>query len=156
MLLVYDQNICTTHSIGKGNWEMTPHKLYLVQALKTDENQKRRNLCVNVYEKLENEPERRFIIRRCHFSCKWPNHQTWRPYLWRKKSPCHDWAHECLTKRKVFCAISKNHLHGPFSLGVGNVTGDVYLEMLQHWLFDKLITNEGEELPFKQDEAPLH
>ena len=56
-------------------------------------------------------------------------------------------------KVNVFCAISKNRLYGPFFFE-GNVTGDVYLHMLQKWLFDKLIANEHEHFIFKQDWAP--
>ena len=55
----------------------------------------------------------------------------------------------------VFCAISKNQIHGPFFFE-GNVNGDVYLQMLQNWLFDQLIENEHESFIFQQDGAPPH
>ena len=54
-----------------------------------------------------------------------------------------------------FCAISKNHAHGPFFLE-GNVTGDVYLQMLQNWLIDELIANEHADFIYQQDGAPPH
>ena len=55
----------------------------------------------------------------------------------------------------VFCAISKNHVHGPFFFE-GNVTGDVYLQMLQNWLIDELISNKYEDFIYQQDSAPPH
>ena len=58
-------------------------------------------------------------------------------------------------KVNVICAISKNHVHGPFFFE-GNVTGDVYLQMLQNWLMDELIANEHEVFIYQQDSAPPH
>ena len=58
-------------------------------------------------------------------------------------------------KVNVFCAISKNHVHGPFFFE-GNVTGDVYLQMLQNWLMGELIANEHVDFIYQQDGAPPH
>ena len=58
-------------------------------------------------------------------------------------------------KVNVFCAILKNHVHGPFFFE-GNVTGDVYLQMLQNWLIDELIANEHEDFIYQLDGAPPH
>ena len=58
-------------------------------------------------------------------------------------------------KVNVFCAISKNHVHSPFFFE-GNVTGDVYLQMLQNWLMDELTANEHEDFIYQQDGAPPH
>ena len=55
----------------------------------------------------------------------------------------------------MFCAISKNHVHGPFFFEE-NVTGDVYLQVLQNWLMDELIANEHEDFVYQQDSAPPH
>ena len=38
----------------------------------------------------------------------------------------------------------------------GNVTGNVYLQMLQNWLMDELIANEHEDFIYQQDGAPSH
>ena len=58
-------------------------------------------------------------------------------------------------KVNMFCAISKNHVHGPFFFEE-NVTGDVYLQVLQNWLMDELIANEHEDFVYQQDSAPPH
>ena len=55
----------------------------------------------------------------------------------------------------VFCAISKNHVHGPFFFE-GIVPGDVYLQMLQNWLMDELIANKHKDFIYQQDSAPPH
>ena len=55
----------------------------------------------------------------------------------------------------MFCAISKNHVQGPFFFKE-NVTGDVYLQMLQNWVMDELIANEHEDFVYQQDGAPPH
>ena len=38
----------------------------------------------------------------------------------------------------------------------GNVTGDVYLQMLQNWLMDELIANEDKDFIYQQNGAPPH
>ena len=37
-----------------------------------------------------------------------------------------------------------------------NVTGDVYLQMLQNWLMDEIIANKHEDFIYQQDGAPPH
>ena len=59
------------------------------------------------------------------------------------------------TKVNVFCAISKNNVHGPFFFE-GNVTGDVYLQMLQNWLVDELTAHKHEDFIYQQVGAPPH
>ena len=58
-------------------------------------------------------------------------------------------------KVNMSCGISKNHVHGPFFFE-GNVTGEVYLQMLQNWPMDELIANEHEDFIYHQDSAPTH
>ena len=74
-----------------------------------------------------------------------------------RKSPCHGTIKHDRDSPKVnaFCAISKSHVHGPF-IFEGNVTGDVYLQMLQNWLTDELLANEHEGFIYQQDGAPPH
>ena len=58
-------------------------------------------------------------------------------------------------KVNMFCAISKNHVYGPFFFE-RNVTGNVYLQMLQNWLMDELIANEHDDFIYQQNSAPPH
>ena len=76
--------------------------------------------------------------------------------IWDKENPYATIGHERDSpKVNVFCAISKNHIHGPFFFE-RNVTGDVYLQTLQNWLMDEIIGNEHEDFIFQQDGAPPH
>ena len=76
--------------------------------------------------------------------------------IWGKENPHATFEHERDSpKVNVFCAISKNHVHGPFFFE-GNVTGNVYLQMLQNRLMDELIANEDEDFNYQQDSAPTH
>ena len=50
----------------------------------------------------------------------------------------------------VFCAISKNHVHGPFYLR------NMWLAMFQNWLMNELTANEHEDFIYIQDGAPSH
>ena len=76
--------------------------------------------------------------------------------IWGKENPDATIKHERDSpKVNVFCAIPKNNVHGPFFFEE-NVTGDVYLQMLQNWLMDELIANEHEDFIYQQDGAPTH
>lgn len=136
---------------------MTPYKLQLVQALNTDDRERRKQFCVAMQEKLEDEEfEKRLVFSdeaTFHTSGKVNKHNV---RIWGKENPHATVEHmRDSPKLNVFCAISKNRLYGPFFFE-GNVTGDVYLQMLQNWLFDELIANEHEHFIFQQDGAPPH
>ena len=76
--------------------------------------------------------------------------------VWGKENPHATIEHERDSpKVNVFCATSKNYVHGRFFFE-GNVTGAVYLQMLQNLLMDKLIANEHEYFIYQQDGAPPH
>ena len=88
-----------------------------------------------------------------HMNCKVNRHNV---RIWGKEIPHATIEHERDSpKVNVFCAISKNHVHSPFFFE-GNVTGDVYLQMLQNWLMEELIAYEHEDFIYQQDGAPLH
>ena len=76
--------------------------------------------------------------------------------IWSEENPHAAIDHERDSpKANVFCAISKNHVDGPFFFE-RNMTGDVYLQMLQNWLMDELIANEHKDFIYQQDGAPPH
>lgn len=59
----------------------------------------------------------------------------------------------------VFCAVSREKVHGPFFFTEATVTGDSFLDMLENWLLPQLNTNyddyilqlDGAPLPFSQE-----
>ena len=57
----------------------------------------------------------------------------------------------------VFCAISKNRVHGPYFIEDNVTVGDICLVMLQSWLMDRLAANEDEDFIFaaKRCSTPL-
>lgn len=134
-----------------------PYKLQLVQAITADDKKKRKQFCIDMQEKLEEDEFRgRFVFSdeaTFHTNGKVNKHNV---RIWGEENPHVTVEHERDSpKVNVFCAISKNHVHGP-SFFEGNVTGDGYLEMLQNWLMDELIANEHEYFILQQDGAPPH
>ena len=92
-------------------------------------------------------------VMRPHMNGKVNRHNV---CIWGEENPHATIEHERNSpKVNVFCAISKNHVHGPFFFE-GNVTGDVNLPMLQNWLIDELIANEHKDFIYQQDGAPPH
>lgn len=134
-----------------------PYKLQLVQALREGDKRKRKEFCVEMLDKLdEDDFDDRLVFSdeaTFHTSGKVNKHNV---RIWGKENPHGTVEHERdSTKVDVFCAISKKKVYGPFFFE-GNVNGDVYLQMLQNWLIDQLIENEDESLIFQQDGAPPH
>lgn len=58
-------------------------------------------------------------------------------------------------KVSVFCAVSQFKVYGPFFFCEQNVTGHVYLDMLENWLMPQL-TTDSETFIYQQDGAPPH
>ena len=79
----------------------------------------------------ENEFNERFVFSdeaTFHTNGKVSRHNV---RIWGKENPHATIEHEKDSPEvSEFCAISKNHVHGPFFFE-GNVTGDVYLQLLQ-------------------------
>lgn len=134
-----------------------PYKLQLVQALREGDKRKRKEFCVEMLDKLEEDDfDDRLVFSdeaTFHTSGKVNKHNV---RIWGEENPHGTVEHERDSpKVNVFCAISKKKVYGPFFFE-GNVNGDVYLQMLQNWLIDQLIENEDESFIFQQDGAPPH
>ena len=135
---------------------MKPYKLQLVQAITADDKRKCKQFCVDMQEKLEDEFNKRLVFSNEATFQKNGKVNRHNVRIWGEKNPHAIIEHERDSpKVNVFCAISKNHVHVPFFFE-GNVTGDVYLHMLQNWLIDELIANEHEDFIYQQDGAPPH
>ena len=136
---------------------MKPYKLQLVQVITADDKQKRKQFCIDIQEKLGKEE----FYKRLLFSNETTFHangkENWHDVrIWDEENPHATTEYEGDSpKVNVFCAISKSHVHGPI-IFEENVTGDVYLQMLQNWLSDELLANEHEDFIYQQDSAPPH
>ena len=136
---------------------MKPYKLLVVQAITAADKRKRKQFFVDMQEKLEeDEFNERLVFSDeaiFHTNGKVNRHNV---RIWSEENPRATIEHERDSpKVNVFCAISKNHVHGPF-FSEGNVPGNVYLQMLQNLLIDELIANEHEDFIYQQDGAPSH
>ena len=58
-------------------------------------------------------------------------------------------------KMNVFSATSMNHISGPFFFE-GNVTCDVYLQIIDNCIMDELFANEHGGFMYQQDSALLY
>ena len=136
---------------------MKPYKLQDVQAITAADKRKRKQFCVDMQEKLEEDEFNERLVfsdeATFHTNGKVNRHNV---CIWGEENPHATIKHERdSSKVNVFCAISKNHVHGAFFFE-GNATGDLYLQMLQNWLMDELFVNEREDFIYQQDGAPPH
>ena len=136
---------------------MKPYKLQLIQAIMADDKRKRKQFCVFMQKKLEEDEFKERIVfseeATFHTNGKVNKHNV---RILGEENPQSTVEHvRDSPKVNVFSAISKNHLHGPFFFE-GNVSGHVYLQMLQKRLMDELIVNEQKDFIFQQDGAPPH
>ena len=103
-----------------------PYKLQIAQAITAADKRKRKQFCVDMLEKLEeDEFNERLVFSdevTFHTNGKVNRHNA---RIWGKENFHATIEHERDSpKVNVFCAISKNHVHGPFFFE-RNVTGDV-------------------------------
>ena len=103
-------------------------QLQLVQAITADDKRKRKQFCVDMQEKLEEDELNECLVfsdeATFHMNGKVNRHNV---LIRAEKNPHATIEHERdSSKVNVFCAISKNYIHGPFFFE-GNVTGDGYL-----------------------------
>ena len=108
-----------------------------------------KKFCVGMQEKLEEDFKGCLVFSdevTFHMNGKVNRHNV---RIWGEENPHATIEHERVSpKVNVFCAISTNHVHGPFFFE-RNVTSDAYLKMLQNWLMDKLIANAHEDFIFQ-------
>ena len=129
---------------------MKPYKLQVVQAITAADKRKRKQFYVDMKEKLEEDEfnERLVLSDEATFHTNGKVNR-YNVRIWGEENPHVTTEHERDSpKVNVFCAISKNHVHGPFFFEE-NVTGNVYLWMLQNWLMDELIANEHENFTYQ-------
>ena len=136
---------------------MKPYKLQVVQAITAADKRKRKHICVDMQEKLEEDEFNKRLVFSDEATFHTNGKVNWHNVcIWGEENPHASIEHERDSpKVNVFCAISKNNVLGPFFFE-GNVTDDVYLQMLENWLMDELIANEHKDFIYQQDGAPPH
>ena len=136
---------------------MKPYRLQLVQARRVGDRRKRTDFCNMLSEDMEDDTfslrlifsdEATFHLRgivSCH-----------NIRIWGLENPHENVQHERDSPQiNVFSAVSVRKIYGPFFSEGNNVTGNLYLEMLQDWLFPQL-NEDSEDFIFQQDGAPPH
>ena len=94
---------------------MKPYKLQVVQAITAADKRKRKQFCVDMQKKLEDELNERLVFSEeatFHTNGKVDRHNV---CIWGEENSHATIEHERDSpKVNVLCAISKNHVHGPF------------------------------------------
>ena len=136
---------------------MKPYKLQLVQGIPADDKRKRKQFCFDMQEEVEEDEFNERLV----FSDEPTFHTNGKVNRYNVRIWGQENFHAIIEHKRdspkvnVFCAILKNYIHGPFFFE-RNVTGDVYLQMLQNWLIDELIANDHLDFIYQQDGASLH
>ena len=138
--------------------QMVPHKLKLFQKLKETDKPLRREFCITLQEKLEdNGLDDRLVFSdeaTFHLNGRVNMHNT---CIWGTENPHEIHEHERDSpKVNVFCAISKKGVYGPFFFEEATITGESYLNMLEEWLLAQLEEAKSDDFTFQQDGAPPH
>ena len=112
---------------------MKPHRFQVVQVITAADKPKHKQFCVDMQEKLEEYKFNKRLVysneATFYTNGKVNRHNV---RIWGKENLHATIEHERDSpKVDLFCAISKNHVHGPFFFE-GNATGNVYLQMLQN------------------------
>lgn len=147
----------TVWKILRKSLSLKPYRLQLLQKLKQGDFDKRKELCDNLMDSMQdNNFSSRLVFSdeaTFHLNGKVNKHNV---RIWASEPPHAVVEHERDSpKCNVFCAVTKTKVYGPFFFAEKTVTGVAYLDMLEHWLFPQL----GEDLEgfvFQQDGAPPH
>ena len=135
------------------------YKLQLVQKLQPDDPPKQLAFCEDLLSRMETDqglPERVIFSDEVTFflSGKVNRHNT---RIWGSQN-----LHALIEmerdspKVNVFCAIFRRCVFGPFFFAKDNVTGKVYLDMLENWLMPQLADEEVQGYIYQQEGAPPH
>lgn len=136
---------------------LKPYRLQLLQKLKQGDFEKRKEMCDNLTDHLQDNNFSSNLVfsdeATFHLNGKVNKHNV---RIWAAETPHAFEEHERDSpKCNVFCAVSKSKVYGPFFFAEKTVTGIAYLDMLEHWLFPQL-EEDLEDLVFQQDGAPPH
>ena len=137
---------------------MMPYKLQLVQHLKDTDKPLRRDCCIAMQQKMEDDGfDDRLVFSdeaTFHINGKVNKHNT---RIWGTENPQELREHQRDSpKVTVFCAMSKKAVCGPLFFERATVNGETYVHMLENWLMDKLSEKESGDFIFQQDGAPPH
>lgn len=148
----------TVWNVLRRRLHFKPYRVQLVQHLIPGDYGRRMEFCTRMLEAMGNDEGFAGTLTfsdeaTFHLSGKVNRHNV---RVWGTELP-----HTCVElqrdspKVNVFCAISKTKLYGPFFFIEQTVTGIVYLDMLQVWLFPQLTTDSSTFI-LQQDGAPPH
>lgn len=147
----------TVWRVLKNRLHLKPYKLQLLQALRPDDHNKRFEFSTAILQDMEEDTFAERLIfsdeSTFHISGKVNRHNV---RIWASENPRDVIQHERDSpKVNVFCAISVNKVYGPFFFMEKTITGTVYLDMLENWLFPQLLEDSNDFI-FMQDGAPPH
>ena len=131
------------------------HKLLPDHSITAMDKRKRKQFCVDMQEKLEeDEFMKRLVFRDEETFLTNDKVNEHNVRIWGEKNH-HATVEHVRNSPKVIviCVITKKQVYGPFFFE-RNVTGDAYLHILQNWLMDELKVSEHEDTIFQQDGAP--
>ena len=137
---------------------MTAYKLQLVQHLKDTNKPLRRDFCIAMQQKMEDDGFDDQLVfsdeATFHINGKVKKHNT---RIWGTENPHELHEHQQDSPKVImFCAMSKKAVYEPFFFERATVNGETYLDMLENWLMEKLSKKESGDFIFQQDRAPPH
>ncbi|PNF34548.1 hypothetical protein B7P43_G10738 [Cryptotermes secundus] len=131
-----------------------PYKMLLVQALTPTDKVKTCDFCEEMQLKME---ENRFVGRLIsdeatfHISGKVNRHNV---RIWGIEQPHAQVEHQRDSpKVNIFCAVSRDKVHGQFFIAEASVTIDSFLDMLESWLLPQLNTSDYQLPKASEDET---
>jgi hypothetical protein len=147
----------TVWNVLRRHLQFKPYRVQLLQQLTPNDYGRRLEFCIQMHEAMEDDEFAGKLIfsdeATFHLSGKVNRHNV---RVWGTELPhVSVQVERDSPKVNVFCAMSQTKLYGPFFFSEQIVTGSIYLDMLQLWLFPQL-TADSRTFIFQQDGAPPH
>lgn len=148
----------TVHKVLHKRLRLYAYKVQILQALKPDDLPKRQNFASEILDRIANAPNYLenviFTDESTFHTCGMVNRHNVR--IWGSEQP--NVVRERVRdsdKVNVWCGLMRDRIVGPFFFTERTVTGPIYLDMLQLFVFPQLLPLQPNVI-FQQDGAPPH
>lgn len=152
----------TVQNILHKRLKLHAYKIQLKHEIKPADKPKRVDFAVQMLSKIDDDEnyldnilfsdEATFHISGCvnRHNCRiWGNQQPNEVFQYVRDTP----------KVNVWCGLMQDRIIGPFMFAENTITGTIYLDMLEMYVFpqiDEIEREKGIEVTFQQDGAPCH
>ena len=148
----------TVHRVLHKRLRLYPYKVQIVQQIKPDDRPRRQAFAIEMLDRIDRDPQ---FLGNVLFSDEATFHVSGsvnrhNVRIWGTQNPhvYHEHVRDS-PKVNVWCGLMKNRIIGPFFFHEKSITGPVYQDMLEQFVYPQVADLQPQVI-FQQDGAPPH